>query len=342
MMLIVDIPALVNLLKSMTLEKFYQQLVKYMREDFIQAQRFHQSPRVSFHHPDGILELMPVYDNNFFSNKYVCTHKYNHEKNRYVVMGQGLWVDAHTGTPLMMTEMTLLTAIRTAAVSLMMSELMLKPDSQTMAIIGCGAQSDFQLIAHAKRFNFKNYRCFDIDSQAMHRLVATMAAEGISLIACKSAEEAVMDADLVITVTNAQRIHPVIKKNWLKKGVHINAIGGDAPGASELEVEILQHADIIVVEYLPQTLIEGEIQQLTSKEREGKVQEISDFLLSAYNPNDCKNCSIFDGVGIALLDFSCMRLVWDLCHEFQLGTHAQMLPPYKGDKNLFQYLEGVI
>lgn len=341
-MLIVDIPALVTLIKNISLEKFYQMLVSYMREDFMGAQRFNQCPRVSFHHPDGILELMPICDNNFFSNKYVCTHKFNHEKNRYVVMGQGLWVDAHTGTPLMLTEMTLLTAIRTAAVSLMMSELMLKPDAQTIAIIGCGAQSDFQLMAHHQRFKFKNYKCFDIDAKAMQRLVSEMADEGVTLTPCKSAEEAVRDSDLVITVTNAQRVYPVLKKEWLKKGVHINAMGGDAPGASELDRPILLDADIIVVEYLPQTMVEGEIQQLNPDQHAQKVVEISDFLISGYPPETSKNCSIFDGVGIALLDFSCMRLVWDLCHQYNLGTHAQMLPPYKGDKNLFQYLEGVI
>lgn len=336
-MLIIDAHDLSALVQKISLRAFLDQLVTCMKHDFMHAHEFHQCPRVSFKHPEGILELMPVFNQDFFANKYVCTHKDNHHKNHYVVMGQGLWVDAHTGQPLMITEMTILTAIRTAAVSLMMSELMLKPNCQSMAIIGCGAQSDFQVMAHQK-FGFNDIRCFDVDKHAMNRLINQMAKEGISIKPCESVEAAVRDVDFIITLTNANRTYPLIREEWLKNGVHINAMGGDAPGSSELDSSIVKNSDIIVVEYLEQTKLEGETQQLVESGNMEHVVEIAEFLKSKFNPNLIRHSSIFDGVGIALLDYSAMRLVWKLCHEHHIGHQIKMLPTYRGDKNLYQFL----
>jgi ornithine cyclodeaminase/alanine dehydrogenase-like protein (mu-crystallin family) len=165
-----------------------------------------------------------------------------------------------------------------------------------------------------------------------------MSKEGIIIKPTDSVQEAVDDVDFIITLTNANRTYPVIEEKWLKPGVHINAMGGDAPGSSELDRSIVKNADIIVVEFLEQTKIEGETQQLLESGKMSHVVEIEDFLKSKFDPNQIQNCSIFDGVGIALLDYSAMRLIWELCHEHEIGHQIKMLPPYKGDKNLYQFL----
>lgn len=340
MMLIVDIPIISALIKKITLPGFYHQLVDYMKQDFQAWDSFHKTPRVSFKHPNGILELMPIYNQDFFANKYVCTHKDNHYRNRYVVMGQGLWVDAHTGTPLMIAEMTILTALRTAAVSLMVSQMLVPSTASHLALIGCGAQSHFQLLAHAHQFSWNKIFAYDTDKHTLERFVEHMAQEGIEVTASPSIEAAVATADLIITLTNANRVYPVLKYSWLKPGVHINALGGDCPGLSELETEILAQAQLILIEYHEQTLHEGEIQQLDLEQRMQKVVQISEFLKQDYHrhPTDL---SIFDGVGIALLDYSTLRLVYDLCKEHCLGQEVEMIPPYRGDKNLYQFLHNL-
>jgi len=339
-MFIVDIPLISALVAKVSLNGFYNRLVEYIQQDFLAWDGFHKTPRISFKHPNGILELMPIYNQDFFANKYVCTHKDNHFRNRYVVMGQGLWVDANTGTPLMIAEMTILTALRTAAVSLMVSKLVVESTASTLAMIGCGAQSHFQLLAHVPHFPWKKIYAYDIDAHSLARFVDSMAKEGIEVIPSPSIQAAVASADLIITLTNANRVYPILRYDWLKPGAHINALGGDCPGLSELDLEILRKAQLILVEYHEQTLSEGEIQQLDLEQRMKKVVQISEFLKQDYqrHPGDL---SIFDGVGIALLDFSTLRLVYDLCQEFKLGQEIQMIPPYHGDKNLYQFLKGL-
>jgi ornithine cyclodeaminase len=338
-MLIVDIPVISKLIEKVSLKTFYQLLVQYMREDFLAWDSFHKTPRVSFKHPNGILELMPVYNQDFFANKYVCTHKDNHLRQRYVVMGQGLWVDAKTGTPLMIAEMTILTALRTAAVSLMVSQMLVAKTAKKLAVIGCGAQSHFQVLAHLANFNWTHILAFDTNTETLNGFVKFMADEGVKIEATTSIQDAVKDADLILTLTNANRVYPVLKYEWLKPGVHINAIGGDAPGMSELDIEILHKAKLILIEYHEQTLLEGEIQQLSIEERMDKVVQISEFIKQDYH-RGLHDLTVFDGVGIALLDYSCLRLLWDLCQEHQEGQVAEMLPPYHGDKNLYKFLKG--
>jgi ornithine cyclodeaminase len=339
-MLIVDIPVITKLIDKISLKTFYQALVDYMKEDFLAWDSFHKTPRVSFKHQNGILELMPVYNQNFFANKYVCTHKDNHLRSRYVVMGQGLWVDAKTGTPLMIAEMTILTALRTAAISLMVSQMFVSPKAKKLAIIGCGAQSHFQVLAHLSDFSWDHIVAFDTHHETLQGFVAFMQAEGVKVQAANSIKAAVKNADLIITLTNANRVYPVLEYDWLKPGVHINAIGGDAPGMSELDTRILHQAKLILIEYHEQTLIEGEIQQLNIEERMNKVVQISEFIKQDYH-RGLDDITIFDGVGIALLDYSCLRLVWDLCQEYHMGQQAVMLPPYHGDRNLYKFLKGL-
>lgn len=339
-MLIVDIPVIAKLIQKISLNRFYQMLVTYMREDFQAWDSFHKTPRVSFKHPNGILELMPIYNDDFFANKYVCTHKDNHLRQRYVVMGQGLWVDAKTGTPLMIAEMTILTALRTAAVSLLVSQMLVPKTAKKLAIIGCGAQSHFQILAHLSDFNWTEIVAYDTNVETLNGFVRFMAKEGVQITAAASVQEAVNYADLIFTLTNANRVYPVLKYEWLKPGVHIHAIGGDAPGMSELDTEILHQAKLILIEYHEQTLVEGEIQQLDIAERMDKVVQISEFIKQDYHRGP-QDLTIFDGVGIALLDYSCLRLIWDLCQEHQLGQVAEMIPPYHGDKNLYQFLQGL-
>jgi ornithine cyclodeaminase len=340
-MLVVDIPVLAHLIEKISLKSFYQLLVRYIYEDFLNWDHFTKCPRISFKHKNGIMELMPIYTHDYFANKYVCTHKDNHHRQRYVVMGQGLWVDAHTGTPLMITEMTILTALRTAAVSLLVSQQLLKPDCRSMSIIGCGAQSHFQLVAHAQHFKFKDIRCYDIDTNTMMQFVQDMAKEGISVRACPTITDAVKDVDFIISLTNANRVYPVLSSDMLKPGVHINAMGGDAPGMSELAIDILQQAELILIEYFDQTKVEGEIQQFIDPQNESKIIQLSEFLKSKFTRQDESKFTIFDGVGIALLDYSTLRLVWDLCQQHQLGYSLEMLPPYHGDKNLFKFIAGL-
>lgn len=338
-MFIVDIAAVQKLIAEISIPRFYQTLMQYMEEDFRCWNDFHKRKRISQHHELGILELMPIFNSTFYANKFVCTYPQNYKSNEYTVMGQGLWVDAIHGKPLMLTEMTLLTALRTGAISGLASQYMARKDSKHLAIIGCGAQSEFQILSHLHQFPIEKITYYDVNEKAATRLASNLKSfVTVPCVSATSVQTAVMDADIIITVTSANRIYPVLSFSDLRPGVHINAMGGDAPGSSELDINILNQAQRICVEYFPQTIIEGEVQQLKESER-GHVCEFWELVAGQKTARLSKeDITIFDGVGFAILDFSILRLLWDLRTQYDFGIHLPMVPEHQPEQGLFQQL----
>lgn len=168
------------------------------------------------------------------------------------------------GRPLLVSEMTLLTALRTAATSALGSKLMARPNSKKLAIIGCGAQSEFQVLAHHAVFDLTEVHYFDLDPKAMERFAKHLQGESFKLIPAQDGATAVAGADIIITATAARQKQQVLLKEWLKPRQHISGIGGDSPGKTELDPAILENVKI-AVEFFPQTFHEGEIQNFLSE-----------------------------------------------------------------------------
>jgi ornithine cyclodeaminase len=335
----VDVNGIKKLIAEIGFPEFFQLLVDYIREDLKHWPEFVKKERIGFYLPDGIIELMPIAGEDFFANKFVCTHPNNHHHSKYGVMGLGVWVDTHSGEPLLLAEMTFLTALRTAAVSVLASLMMAPHTANKFAIIGCGAQSHFQVLVHHIYFNLQEVKCFDIKQKAMQSLITEMAAFGIKVTACQSAHQAAKNTDIVTTATNALRLHPVIDTSILHPEMHINAIGGDAPGYSELDPNILHQVDRIAVEYLPQTLIEGEIQQLPHHMLQDKTFELWQMAngeIKGRQRND--EITMFDSVGFALFDYSTLRLIADLSNQYHFAQELPMIPRYDVNKSLFRQL----
>lgn len=341
-MKLVDVNGIRKLIAEMGFPEFFQKLVAYIREDLQHWSEFSKKERVSFYLKEGIIELMPIAGPDYFANKFVCTHPHNHRQSKYGVMGQGLWVDAHSGEPLMLTEMTFLTALRTAALSVLVSLEMAPRPVCRMAIIGCGAQSHFQILAHHIFFNAQEIECYDVNPEAMKRLIDEMAMFGIHLKASQSIIQTVQNSDILITATNALRIHPVLQASMLHPHLHINAIGGDAPGYSECDPNILHQVDRIVVEYLPQTRIEGEIQQIPFHMIEDKTFELHQIVnKQQIGRLRSEEITLFDGVGFALFDYSTLRLLDDLTQDYSFAQEVNIIPVYDKNKSLFcQLIDG--
>lgn len=338
-MKLVDVNGIRKLIAEMGFTEFFQKLQVYIREDLSNWSNFSKKERIGFYLKDGIIELMPIAGVDFFANKFVCTHPFNHRQSKYGVMGQGIWVDSHSGEPLMLAEMTFLTALRTAAVSVLAGLEMAPWPSNRMAMIGCGAQSHFQIIAHHIFFNCREIRCYDVNEQAMKRLIDEMAVFGITVKASQSVAQAVKNVDIITTATNALRLHPVLEASMLHPKLHINAIGGDAPGYSELDPNILHQVDRIVVEYLPQTRIEGEIQQIPFQMIEDKTFELHQIINKVQKGRARSDeITLFDGVGFALSDYSILRMIYDLTQEYDFSQEVDMIPFYDKNKSLFRQL----
>lgn len=259
-MKILSVEVLAELIKKHGVENYIADLMKQLKSDFSRWEEFNKIPRPAMHVPGGVLELMPVCDNEYYTFKYVNCHPKNPEQNLMTVVATGQLSRIDTGYPLFFSEMTLLTALRTSATTALATDLMARSDSHTLAIIGTGAQSEFLVRAIALVRDIKEVRYFDIDENAMDKFEKNFANSYFKLSRSKNAEEAVRGADIITTCTACKAYVDVIKSDWIKDGVHINGIGGDCPGKTELEFALLARSKI-VVEYFDQSIIEGEIQR---------------------------------------------------------------------------------
>jgi ornithine cyclodeaminase len=244
-----------------------------------------------------------------------------------------------TGYPLMFSEMTTLTGFRTAAATVIMSDLLARKDSKTLALIGTGAQSEFQALAHKLVCGIEEIRYYDTDPKAMHKFAKNMLSSGLKLEACTNAEEAVSGADIIVVCTACKGHVDVILDKWIKPGVHINGLGGDCPGKTEFELPILSRGKI-VVEYTLQSAIEGEIQRLTPEQIKTMVYaEYWELIIGKkLGREHYDEVTIYDSVGFALEDYSVLRLVYDLSQKYNLGHDLDLIPPIADPKDLISVL----
>ena len=204
--------------------------------------------------------------------------------------------------------MTILTALRTAATSAVAAKYLAPKGARTMAIIGNGAQCEFQALAFKALCGIDAVRLYDIDPAATKKAARNLGSAGLKVVSCASSEEAILGAGIVTTCTADKQHATILTDNMIGAGVHINAIGGDAPGKTELHRDILLRSDIFV-EYPPQTRIEGEIQQLDANH---PVTELWRVLAGrAEGRRDSRQITLFDSVGFATEDFSALRYVRD-------------------------------
>ena len=288
---------------------FLRGLAEYIEEDFLRWDSFDKKPRIPAHAPQGVIELMPTSDGRTFGFKYVNGHPGNTRDGLQTVTGFGVLSDLSTGYPLLFTEMTILTALRTAANSALAAKYLARKGSKTMAVIGNGAQSDFQCLAFKELLGIDAIRAYDVEPAASQRLARNMAGSGLNVVICASPEEALEGVEIVTTVTADKKNATVLSDNMVGSGLHINAVGGDCPGKTELHRDILLRSDIFV-EYPDQTHIEGEFQQLS---RDHPVTELWQvYAGKAGGRTSDRQITLFDSVGFAVEDFAALRFVHDI------------------------------
>jgi ornithine cyclodeaminase len=320
---------------------FIEGLAGEIEHDYRRWNDFDKSARHAIHSPDGVIELMPTSDGHQYSFKYVNGHPKNTELGLLTVTAFGVLADVDTGYPLLLSELTITTALRTAATSALAARWMARPDSRVMAIIGNGAQSEFQAIAFHHMLGIREMRLFDIDAAASDKLARNLHAmglQGLSVTICQSADQAVQGADIVTTITADKRNAVILTPEMIQPGMHLNAVGGDCPGKTELHADILLRKDArVVVEFEPQSRIEGEIQQMPE---DFKVAEFADVLKgTAKGRASPEEVTIFDSVGFALEDYSALRYL----HKLQLADEANrrqidLVPHLDNPKDLFGLL----
>ena len=334
-MKLIDVHDLRELISCIGISRLNREVLSAMEQDFARWQEFSMSPRHVTYCPDGVIELMPCNDSDQYSFKYVNGHPKNTADGKLSVVALGLLADMADGYPKLLSEMTLLTAIRTAAVGALGAKYLARENPTDLAVIGTGAQSEFLALAMMEVRPIKRVHYHDIDTKAMAKFERNMQGLGVQLIPYSSIEQAIAEADIITTATAARCQAQLFDHAQLKPGVHIHAVGGDSEGKTELNPDILYNCKL-VVEYLEQTKAEGEIQNASVEVVYGEIWEI----ITGRKPgreND-HEITLFDAVGFALEDYSILKLIYRLAHEFNIGQEVSMLPSLKNPKDLFSLL----
>ncbi len=328
----VSVHNMMKLVLHLGIERVMIDLAGEIEADFRRWPLFDKTPRVASHSDVGVIELMPTSDGETYGFKYVNGHPANMKQGLQTVTAFGLLADVATGYPVLLSEMTILTALRTAATSAMAAKWLAPAGATTMALIGNGAQAEFQAIGFKAICGLTEVRLYDIDPAATAKCAANLAGHGLRVVSCKTAEDAILGAQIITTVTADKQYATILTDNMVGAGVHINGVGGDCPGKTELHRDILLRSTIFV-EYPPQTRIEGELQQLPP---DHPVTELWQVILGEVpGRTSTKEITLFDSVGFAVEDFSALRYVRSKLAETGLYDNLDMIADPDDPRDLF-------
>ena len=262
---------------------------------------------------DGDFRAMPACMADAASIKWVNSHPMNPTRGLPTVMAVLIYSDPRNGFPLAVMDATEITAFRTGATAAVASKHLARKGSRTLGLVGAGKQARSQLLAHMEVFDLELVRVYDVRAEAVQQFVASFPrvnVQGCSL-------EDTVSSDIVCTLTPARE--PIVRREWVLGGTHINAVGADAKGKQELDPAILNDA-VVVVDDLHQAASGGEINvalaeglftveqvhgtlaQIVVEQKDGRVAEDA--------------ITVFDSTGIALEDLATAKLVYEkACRE---------------------------
>ena len=328
----VSVDNMMKLILSIGIETMIKGIADQIESDFKRWESFDKTPRVASHSKEGVIELMPTSDGEVYGFKYVNGHPKNTKEGLQTVTAFGLLADVGTGYPVLLTEMTILTALRTAAMSAVAAKYLAPKNAKVMAMIGNGAQCEFQALAFKSICGIETVRLFDIDPVATDKAVFNLRDSGLEVIRTSSHQDCVTGADIITTCTADKQCATILTDNMVGSGQHINAIGGDCPGKTELHKDILLRSDIFV-EYPPQTRIEGEIQQLDANH---PVKELWQVMTGQETGRTSDSqITLFDSVGFAIEDFSALRYLYGAIKGTSFYDNLDMLADPDEPRDLY-------
>ncbi|WP_424830807.1 ornithine cyclodeaminase [Ruegeria sp.] len=331
----VSVDNMMRLIHHIGVEQMITQIAAQIEADFKRWESFDKTPRIPAHSPHGVIELMPTSDGEAYGFKYVNGHPKNTSEGLQTVTAFGLLADVYTGYPTLLTEMTMLTALRTAATSALVGSYLAPKSATTMAMIGNGAQSEFQCLAFKAMCGIDTVRLYDIDANATAKCAVNLNGKGLKVVSCTTPEDAIEGAQIITTCTADKKYATILTDNMVGPGVHINAIGGDCPGKTELHKDILLRSDIFV-EYPEQTRIEGEIQALDADHPVTEMWRV--MTGQAQGRRDDRQITLFDSVGFAIEDFSALRFIKNAIEGTDFFEPLDMLADPDNPRDLFGML----
>ena len=292
-----------------------------------------------FENPRGVMDIKSgcVFGENVHGLKMLNSFPGNAQRGLPVFTGMLMIFDSETGIPLGAMDASFITCMRTGAAGALGASLLARPDSHRLFILGAGRQAMFQIAASlmlmpkidvvrvADPLDAENARRFA--ASCRERLAESFGIDA-SAVAFESAEDlaaALAESDIAITVTPARS--PVIKKEWVKPGLHLSCVGADMPGKEEIEPEIFAGARIFTDD-TPQCIRCGELELATAKgviSEKDVAGELGDVISGKIKGRTSpEEITIFDATGIAMLDLVTGKKALELAKEKGLGQHVEL------------------
>ncbi|HEY7501804.1 MAG TPA: hypothetical protein VH740_25010 [Vicinamibacterales bacterium] len=179
--------------------------------------------------------------------------------SRGLPSGSGLMAvfDAETGFPCaLLLDNGFLTDIRTAAAGAVAADLLARPRVETVGVLGSGVQARLQIRCLRTVRTFDRVIAWSRTRANLERYCDELRAEGLEVEAADTPQH-VCRADILITATPSRE--PLVRAAWLHDGLHVTALGSDAPGKQELDADCLDRADLVVVDRFAQCAAFGEL-----------------------------------------------------------------------------------
>ena len=264
----------------------------------------------------GDFRAMPAAIPGAAGLKWVNVHPGNATKGLPSVMGIIIYSDPDTGYPLAIMDGTHITAYRTGAAAAIASKYLARKNASSLGLIGAGNQADTQLMAHLEYFKFNEILLYDRSLDAAERFKARHLGLPVKITEL----ETVCNADIVCTLTPSRT--PYLRREWLRQGAHVNAVGADAPGKQELEQAVLDEATV-VVDDIYQSLHAGELNMPVARGLFSETQIFATLgeLTSGRKQGRSSDSGItvFDSTGLAIQDIACARLIYEKADSRNLG-----------------------
>ncbi len=276
----------------------------------------------------GDFRAMPAYvaKSNACVLKWVNVHRDNPKKGLPTVMAVMILSDPKTGFPLAIMDGTYATGLRTAAAGAVAAKYLANKDSCCVGLLGCGVQARMQLTALRTMFKIKQVNVWGHKSAIVRNFLDDMQNKNEGMRGVTKPEECVGGADILVTTTPSRK--PLVKRGWLKQGVHINAIGADAPGKQELDLDILKHARIIIDDW-EQSSHGGEINVAVRRKIISKrniCANIGEIVLGIKNGRlKKKDITVFDSTGLAIQDAAVANLLYKVAVRKRAGKKVSLV-----------------
>ncbi len=284
-------------------------------------------PKMYIMYPKGDLRVMPAYLKGLKQTglKAVTVFPENpKERNIPTVLATVVLIDTESGVPLAVMGGSWLTAMRTGAAGAVATKNLARKDAKNITFVGTGIQARTQLIAHREVMKIEKVYAVDANAKNAEEFVKFAQSLGFNAEVADGAK-ACADSDVLVTTTPVHQ--PIVKNEWIKEGMHINAIGADAPGKEELEPEILKRAKIVIDDW-EQASHSGEINIPLSKgliSRENIRAELGEIVAGKKPGREGDSeITVFDSTGLGIQDIVTASIVLEKAKAENKGVRLKL------------------